>query len=139
VSDDTAAKLRRVPMFKGCSTDDLEELANRITSLSVDASAEIVHEGTTDTSRFFVIATGHAEVSKRFRKVAELGPGDFFGELALLVDRPRNCTVTATTPMEVLVLDRRSFTDALNDMPSLGAAVAAALADRLCALEDTLI
>lgn len=132
-------QLRRVPMFATCADDDLLALAAVAKPISVEASTEIVHEGTGDTNRFFVIASGHAKVSKRMRKVAELGPGDFFGELALLVDRPRSCTVLALTDLELLTLDRRDFRAALERVPTLGLRIAEALATRLTTLEDDLV
>jgi CRP-like cAMP-binding protein len=134
-----AEQLRRVPLFTTCAADDLERLATLAEPVSVEVSTEVVHEGTGSSNRFFVIASGHARVSKRLRKVAELGPGDFFGELALLVDRPRNCTVTATTDLELLCLDRSAFREALEHTPTLGLRVAEALALRLCTLEDDLL
>jgi CRP-like cAMP-binding protein len=134
-----AEQLRRVPMFSTCAAEDLERLAELAEPTSVEASTQVVHEGTGDSNRFFVITAGHAKVSKRLRKVAELGPGDFFGELALLVDRPRTCSVTATTPLELLCLDRRSFRDAVGQVPMLGLRVAEALANRLATVEDDLM
>lgn len=134
-----AEQLHRVPLFATCAPADLERLAGLAVAVQVDASTEVVHEGTGSSDRFFAIAAGHARVTKRMRKVAELGPGDFFGELALLVDQPRNCTVTATTDLELLCLDRSTFREALERTPTLGLRVAEALAGRLFALEDALL
>jgi CRP-like cAMP-binding protein len=134
-----AEQLHRVPLFATCAAADLERLAALTTAVHVDAATEVVHEGTGTSDRFFVIADGQARVTKRLRKVAELGPGDFFGELALLVDSPRNCTVTAMTGLDLLCLDRSAFREALERTPTLGLRVAEALAHRLCALEDALL
>jgi CPA1 family monovalent cation:H+ antiporter len=134
-----AEQLRGVTLFSTCAADDLERLADLVQPVTVEAATEVVHEGTGSNSTFFVILGGHARVTKRLRKVAELGPGDFFGELALLVDRPRNCTVTATTELELLTLDRRAFRDALERTPTLGLRIAEALATRLSVLEDDLL
>ena len=75
--------------------------------------------------------SGLAKVSRRGRKVGELGPGDFFGELALLIDSNRNATVTALTPMEAIVLSRREFEAALADAPRMTRKIMAGMARRL--------
>ncbi len=80
-------------------------------------------EGSTG-SEFFVIIDGDATVSRRGRKVATLGPGDAFGELALLDKAPRNATVTAQTPMEVVVLGQREFGGLIDEVPGLRAQAA---------------
>jgi CRP-like cAMP-binding protein len=139
VLSEQAEQLRRVPLFSTCAAEDLERLATLASVVHVETATEVVHEGTGTSDRFFVIAEGHARVTKRLRKVAELGPGDFFGELALLIDRPRSCTVTATTDLVLVCLDRSTFRDALARTPTLGLRVAEALATRLCTLEDDLL
>ena len=70
-------------------------------------------------------------VSAEGREVAVLGPGDFFGELALLDPAPRDATVTAVEPCELLVIDGRRFAPLLEDVPLLARKVTAGLAHRL--------
>jgi CRP/FNR family transcriptional regulator, cyclic AMP receptor protein len=67
----------------------------------------------------------------RGRKVAELGPGKFFGDLALLDRAPRNATVVAETPMEVLVLGQREFAALIDEVPGFAHKLLAGLARRL--------
>jgi CRP-like cAMP-binding protein len=85
---------------------------------------------------FFVIVTGRAKVSRKGRKVSEIGPGAFFGELALLIDSDRNATVTALTPMEAIVLSRREFEAALADAPRMTRKIMAGMAARLAEFDS---
>jgi CRP-like cAMP-binding protein len=85
---------------------------------------------------FFVIVTGRAKVSRKGRKVGEIGPGAFFGELALLIDSDRNATVTALTPMEAIVLSRREFDAALADAPRMTRKIMAGMAARLAEFDS---
>ena len=82
-------------------------------------------------SEFFVIVDGKARVTRRGKKIAELGPGSFFGELALLDRAPRNATIVAETPMEVLVLGQREFAALIDEVPGFAHKVLAGLARRL--------
>jgi CRP-like cAMP-binding protein len=78
-----------------------------------------------------VIVEGTAEVSRRGQKVAELGPGAFFGDLALLDKAPRNATVTAVTPMELVILGQREFAGIIDEVPGFAHKLLAGLAHRL--------
>src|SRR5581483_8481862 len=108
--------LQQVPLFRGCDRDELRKVARRTTGLPVAAGQTLVNEGERGLE-FFVIVDGRARVTRHGQDVGELGPGDFFGELALLIDAPRNATVTAVTPMEAIVLSRKEFEAALADAP----------------------
>ena len=77
---------------------------------------------------FFVIVEGTAKVSRQGRKVAEVGPGASFGELALLDRAPRNATVTAETPMELVVLGQREFAGLIDDVPGFARKLLAGMA-----------
>ena len=70
-------------------------------------------------------------VSKKGKKIADLGSGDWFGEIALLTDSPRTATVTATSPVDVLVITDRRFRDVVETMPSIALKVLACVGDRL--------
>ncbi|HZE29027.1 MAG TPA: cyclic nucleotide-binding domain-containing protein [Gaiellaceae bacterium] len=80
---------------------------------------------------FFVLLEGEAEVSRDGETLNELGPGDFFGEIALVEDTPRTATVTATTPVRVLVITDRSFRRLLEEQPEIQRKVLVALAQRV--------
>jgi CRP/FNR family cyclic AMP-dependent transcriptional regulator len=122
--------LAQVPLFSACSKKDLQLVAKRAEDVKVDAGKQLVGEGDTGTE-FFVVIDGKASVTKRGQKVAELGPGGFFGELALLDKAPRNATVTAETPMELVVLGQREFAGLIDDIPEFAHKLLAGLARRL--------
>jgi CRP/FNR family transcriptional regulator, cyclic AMP receptor protein len=122
--------LAQVPLFSALSKKDLGLIAKSAEDVKVDAGKVLVTEGSAG-AEFFVIMDGKARVTRRGRKVAELGPGDFFGELALLDRAPRNATVVAETPMEVLVLGQREFGGLIDEVPGLAHKLLAGLARRL--------
>ena len=97
----------------------------------------MAREGETGET-FFVIASGRASVSIAGTPVGELGPGGFFGEMALLDGGPRIATVTATTPMELVVVLRSDFQALLTSAPSVALRMLAALGGRLRLLDRQL-
>ena len=126
--------LARVPMFSACSKKELQLIARRADPLDIDKGQLLVKEGTPG-HEFFVIIDGKAKVTRRGRQVAVLGPGSFFGELALLDTAPRNATVTAQTPMEVLILGQREFSGLLAEVPAMSNKVMKGMARRLHELD----
>ena len=122
--------LAQVPLFSLCSKEELERLARCTTDMTVDAGHELIRERQ-GAYEFFVIVAGRAAVSRDGRKVAEIGPGDFFGELALLDRSLRDATVTAETPMEVVVLSQWDFETALKEAPRMTRKLMAGMARRL--------
>ena len=122
--------LQRVPLFSACSRDELRKVSRRTTDIPIAEGHALVNEGDRGLE-FFVIVGGRAKVSRHGRKVGELGPGDFFGELSLLIDAPRNATVTAVTPMEAIVLSRKEFDAALAEAPRMTRKIMSGMASRL--------
>jgi CRP-like cAMP-binding protein len=90
----------------------LERLANNLQSLDVDAGVAVITEGD-EGDLFYLIAEGQVQVTRRGRDLATLGPGDGFGEIALLRDVPRTATVTTLEPTRLLALDRDDFLTAI--------------------------
>ena len=78
-----------------------------------------------------MLVKGTARVARKGRKIADLGAGDWFGDIALLTDAPRTATVTATSPVDVLVITDRSFKRVVETMPSIALKVLACVGDRL--------
>jgi CRP-like cAMP-binding protein len=128
--DATADLLAQVPLFSALSKKELQLVARRAEDVKVDAGRILVSEGSTG-SEFFVIIDGTATVSRHGRKVASLGAGDAFGELALLDTAPRNATVTAQTEMELVVLGQREFGGLIDEVPGFARKLLAGMARRL--------
>jgi CRP/FNR family cyclic AMP-dependent transcriptional regulator len=122
--------LKRAPLFSGCSKSELRALARTADELDLRQGTVITREGRPGRE-FFVLISGSAEVTKNGKKVAELGPGDWFGEIALLTDSPRTATVTATSPVDVLVITDRGFRDVVETMPSIALKILATVSQRL--------
>lgn len=98
-----ASRLKSIPLFEGVSDDELDQIAPFANEVLVEEDRELVREG--DFSyEFMVIEEGEAEVSRHEEHLADLGPGDFFGEIGLLEKTLRSATVRAKTPMRVVTL-----------------------------------
>jgi len=132
--DDFTDHLAQVPLFSACSKKELNMLAKRAEDVKVDAGKVLVSEGAAG-AEFFVIVEGEARVSRHGQDVATLGPGQFFGDLALLDRAPRNATITAITPMELVVLGQREFSALIDEVPGFAHKLLAGLARRLRAYD----
>jgi cAMP-dependent protein kinase regulator len=98
-----STRLKSLPLFEDVADDELAEIATFAQEVTVEEGRELVREG--DFSyEFMAIEEGEAEVTRHGEHVADLGPGDFFGEMGLLEKTLRNATVTAKTPMRVVTL-----------------------------------
>jgi CRP/FNR family cyclic AMP-dependent transcriptional regulator len=98
-----AAKLRPISLFSTLTDEELSAIAPFAEEVSVSAGTELVKEG--DFSyQFFAIDSGEAEVTRSGEHLADLGPGDFFGEIGLLERDLRNASVTAKTDMHLVTL-----------------------------------
>jgi len=129
--------LSSIWLFARCSRRELSQIA-AISSLLPAAEGDVVaREGETGET-FFVIASGRARVSIAGTRVGDLGPGGFFGEMALLDGGPRIATVTATTPMQLVVVSRSDFEALLTSAPSVAIRMLAALGGRLRLLDRQL-
>jgi CRP/FNR family transcriptional regulator, cyclic AMP receptor protein len=124
-----------VPLFSACSKRELSRIASLADEVDVPEGKVLTREG--DQGReFFVVVEGQARVMVGDRgRVSALGPGASFGEMSLLDQGPRSATVEAETDMQLLVLDARSFSSLLNEVPSVARKVLAAMAGRLRASE----
>jgi CRP-like cAMP-binding protein len=123
--------LRGVSLFSACSKRELSRIASLADQIEVPEGTVLTRQG--DSGReFFVVVEGRARVLVGDRgRVTALGPGASFGEMSLLDQKPRSATVEAETDMELLVLDARSFSSLLEDVPSVARKVLVAMAGRL--------
>jgi CRP/FNR family cyclic AMP-dependent transcriptional regulator len=122
--------LAQVPLFSACSKKDLRLIARASDEVPVAAGRTLVEEGKPG-HEFFLIVDGKASVWRGGRKVATLGPGQYFGELAILDRKPRSATVKADTDMVVLVLGQREFAGVLDEVPGLARKLLQSMATRL--------
>ena len=121
--------LAKIPLFKECTKKELQAVSRLVTPINVRAGKVLTKEG--DAGReFMIIASGSASVRRKGRKIATLGPGDFFGELALLAGVPRTATVIAESDMVVEALNRAEFATLLDESPSIARKVLSAVAKR---------
>lgn len=120
----------QVPMFQALSKKDLAHVGRLAERLDIEDGRVLVKQGAPG-HEFFIIEEGSAKVVRHNRKVATLGAGDFFGELALLDGAPRDATVTAESDMKVIVLGRREFLGLLDEVPGVSLKVMKGMAQRL--------
>jgi CRP/FNR family cyclic AMP-dependent transcriptional regulator len=122
--------ISHVPLFAHCSKKELRSIASLADEIDLPEGKMLIREG--DRGReFFVLLEGRADVRRKDSSIDTLESGDFFGEVALVSDAPRNATITALTPLRVLVIVDRDFKRLLNDAPEIQRKVLVALADRL--------
>jgi CRP/FNR family cyclic AMP-dependent transcriptional regulator len=122
--------IRKVPLFARCSRAELKEIAMLADEIDLKEGKEMTREGAPGRE-FFVLLEGTADVKKNSRRVNTLGPGDFFGEIALVSREPRTATVVATSPVRALVITEWSFRQLLDDAPRVRTKVMEAMAQRL--------
>ena len=124
--------LKGVPLFAGCSKAELQRVASLADELDLAEGATLIREGERGRE-FIVVVDGTVRVTRKGKKVRDLGAGDFIGEIALVSDVPRTATVTATSPVRLLVVTDRAFRALIEQTPSIATKVLQSLGDRLYA------
>jgi CRP/FNR family transcriptional regulator, cyclic AMP receptor protein len=127
---DVVRQLAKVPLFAGCSQRDLQTIARVVREIPHAAGTVIAREGEPGVG-LFIIVEGTADVSIGGRKKATLGPGEFFGEIALLDGGPRTATVSAKTDMVLLGLTEWVFRGLMHEQPSIALKTLQQMAGRL--------
>ena len=128
--DSKLQALKNVPLFAGLSKGDLSAVGRIADELDFPAGKELIREDEPGR-QFFILLEGEALVRRRGRKVNALGPGDFFGEIALLSDRDTTATVATSTPARAVIITRASFSRLLRESPQIQSKVLKAVAERL--------
>ena len=118
MSKEAAELLRQVPLFSDLDQRELQEIASAMKSRKFSAGQEIAVEGQSGVG-FFVIEDGRAKVTVGGDEVRTLGPGDYFGEVALITQGPRTATVTADTDLKTYGMTFWEFRPLVEDTPSL--------------------
>lgn len=129
-SDRKLEHLANVRMFSSLNRKELSLVARASDIVTVKDGAEIVTEGKAG-HEFFLILDGKAVVKRGGRKIATLGPGNYFGELALLDRGPRSATIVAEGDTKLVVLGQREFMSVLDQVPALSHKLLVAMATRL--------
>lgn len=133
--DAKVLRLKQSPLFEGLSRKQLAQLTRLSDDLDLPAGAVLCKEGSRGRE-FFVIIDGEAEVTKGGRRVATLGAGDFFGEIALLERVNRTATVTAVTPLRFFVISDQAFASVLDTDPAIERKLLRGLAGRVLSVSD---
>ena len=127
--------LSEIPIFSACTQKELREIARLADRVSPLQGEVLAREGTPGRE-FFVIAQGKAKVVMGGEEIAVLGPGEFFGEMALLDQGPRSASVVAETPMTLYVIGSREFGELIDRVPYVTRQILRGLSNRLRSAED---
>jgi CRP/FNR family transcriptional regulator, cyclic AMP receptor protein len=128
--DEKLDHLRKVPLFSRMTQRQLERLGQLADEIEVGLDEVLAEQGKVG-HEFFIVLDGHLMVLDGHRPVAQLHPGDFFGEIALLDGRPRTATVRAEGITRLLVVGHREFHALMDEFPELRKTVLEELAARL--------
>jgi CRP/FNR family cyclic AMP-dependent transcriptional regulator len=122
--------LTGIPLFAGLNEDELDQVAMAATQLDYQPGKVLMREGEL-AHEMFVVVDGTLEVTRDGEHIADIGPGGFAGEMALLAHSHRNSSVVAKTPCSVLHLDGRQFASIIEDTPSIAAKLLPVIAKRM--------
>lgn len=128
--DEKLEHLKRVPLFARLGRHELVRLGQLADEIEVGLDQVLTQQGRTG-HEFFIVLDGRLSVLDGHRPIAQMGPGDFFGEIALLDGRPRTATVRADGITQLLVIGHREFHALMDEFPSVRTAVLEAVAARL--------
>jgi CRP/FNR family cyclic AMP-dependent transcriptional regulator len=125
-------ELRSIPLFEGLDKKDRRVVAQRADLIDIPEGKQLAREGEF-AYEFFVIRDGTAEVTHAGETLAELGPGDFFGEMGVLSAERRNATVTAKSDMTLVVLTDSALRALDREQPEIGGRLRKAVEERQAA------
>ena len=132
--DQKLALIAKVPLLAGLDRKHLEQVGRLADEVDLAAGKVVARQGAS-ADEFFIIVDGTVRIERDGQHLRDLGPGDFFGELAMLGKMPRTATATCITACRLLVVGHREFNALLADFPGIQGAVLHAVAQRLAAHE----
>jgi CRP-like cAMP-binding protein len=124
-----ADKLRSLPLFNTLPEADRAAIAEFVDDVDVPAGERLISEGDF-AYEFFVVVHGQAEVTVEGERIGELGPGDFFGEIGLMLSGRRTATVTAVSPMQLVTMFDQNFRKVEAKYPEVAAHLREAIKER---------
>jgi CRP/FNR family cyclic AMP-dependent transcriptional regulator len=123
------SRLTAIPLFANLSRKERRAVAQQADEVEVEEGRRIVREGEF-SYEFFAIQDGTAQVWRGEQFLAELGPGDFFGEMGLIDDLRRNASVVANSPMKVIVMTGHAFRHTARELPDVARKITQAIEER---------
>lgn len=133
-----AETLPNIELFSELSKKELKNIAGLMTPIQVKKGRVLTEEGAPGRE-FMIIVEGIATVRRKGKVLAKLGPGDFFGELAVVAGVPRTATVIADTDMIIETLNRREFSSLLDESPRIAKKILVGAVRRLHEIEESVI
>jgi CRP-like cAMP-binding protein len=134
MADEKLALLRTIPMFAAISDREIERIGMLTEEVELPAGRVLFNQGDT-ASELFVVVTGSVRVDRDGQHLATRGPGEFFGEIALVSEGPRTATATCETNCRLFILGRREFHSLMDEFPELKMRVLETLAQRIRTLD----
>jgi CRP-like cAMP-binding protein len=129
-------RLQGVPMFVDLSRKQLRQISSLMTQAARPTGTVLIEEGRAG-HEFFIVLEGKVEVRHDDKVIATRGAGEYFGEIALLDNRPRTATVVVVEPVVIEVLSRQEFKSLLAQSPELAHEIMATMARRLAGSAET--
>jgi CRP-like cAMP-binding protein len=123
------SRLASIDLFSALSKRERSDIANRADEIDVPEGTHLVREGEF-AYEFFVIEDGSAEVLRDGEHIADLGPGDFLGEMGIVTQSPRNASVVAREPTRVMVLSEQDFRGVARSFPAVAERIREAVRER---------
>jgi CRP-like cAMP-binding protein len=124
-----AAAVAGIPLFEGITPEELQRIADRLEPIDVPAGWFLLNQGSYPEG-FFVVLEGHVTVERGGQPIATLGPGDFFGEVALLEDDRRTASVTTATRVRAAVMEASDFFEMCAEVPTVSSRITSAAMQR---------
>jgi CRP-like cAMP-binding protein len=136
MSDQKRDLLKSVPLFATCGNRELERLGMLVDEVSLPAGRVLFNQGD-HAAELFIVVDGQVRVDRNGENIATRGPGEFFGEMALVSEGTRMATATCETDCRFLVLGHREFHSLMDEFPTLKMQVLETLAQRVRTLDTT--